>query len=369
MAASRTLPLQLLVTVAALLTLALAWPFSAPLFMAAVLAGALKNAQSSLSKRRAMTPARSAFVLVLGVLFVLLLPLAAMISSLAYELAVGVGMILDLLRDGGWPNVLEHLPGWMQEPLTRLGDELGRTTGGGRLFAERLGQAAGALGGVLAATGTALGGIARAVLMLVATYFLLVEGARLIGWVERLSPLAPGETRELLADFRHVSVTVLRSTLLTALVQSATAWAGFVVAHAPRPLLLSFVTFGMALVPTVGAAAACLLVALMMVAIGHAGAALFLALWGVFVVGLIDNVVKPIFIRGGVNLHAAVIFFSLLGGVAVFGPVGLIAGPLVPSFLVAAVRMRERSMPPRPMSPVPREVTRTVPPESRPPGN
>ena len=72
---------------------------------------------------------------------------------------------------------------------------------------------------------------------------------------------------------------------------------------------------------------------------GQPGAALFLAIWGILVVGLTDNVVKPYLIRGGIELHGAVVFFSLLGGLAYFGPVGLLAGPLIVSFFLAVVHM------------------------------
>ena len=58
--------------------------------------------------------------------------------------------------------------------------------------------------------------------------------------------------------------------------------------------------------------------------------------------GLIDNVVKPYLIRGGIELHGAVVFFALLGGLSYFGPVGLIAGPLVVSFFLAVIRMWDR---------------------------
>ena len=58
--------------------------------------------------------------------------------------------------------------------------------------------------------------------------------------------------------------------------------------------------------------------------------------------GLTDNVVKPYLIRGGLEMHGAVVFFSLLGGISYFGAVGLIAGPLVVSFFLAVLRMWDR---------------------------
>ena len=61
-----------------------------------------------------------------------------------------------------------------------------------------------------------------------------------------------------------------------------------------------------------------------------------------------DNLVKPLLMRGRMEVHGAVIFFALLGGLAMFGPVGLVAGPLILSFFLAVVRMCQRDFPPAP---------------------
>ena len=65
---------------------------------------------------------------------------------------------------------------------------------------------------------------------------------------------------------------------------------------------------------------------------------LFLALWALVVVGLIDNLLRPLLIRGGVHLHGALVFFSLIGALAAFGGVGLFLGPLALVFFLATVR-------------------------------
>jgi predicted PurR-regulated permease PerM len=70
--------------------------------------------------------------------------------------------------------------------------------------------------------------------------------------------------------------------------------------------------------------------------------ALFLAAWGLVVVALVDNVVKPLLIRGGMETHGAIVFFALIGGLAAFGPIGLLIGPLVVSLFLALLRMYHR---------------------------
>ena len=72
------------------------------------------------------------------------------------------------------------------------------------------------------------------------------------------------------------------------------------------------------------------------------GFALFLALWGIIVVGLSDNVVKPLLAKRGMQMHGAIVFFSLLGGLAVFGAIGLLLGPLIVAFFLTVVRIYER---------------------------
>jgi predicted PurR-regulated permease PerM len=135
---------------------------------------------------------------------------------------------------------------------------------------------------------------------------------------------------------------VIVSSVATAAIQAAVALVGYLIARVPNPFFFAIVTLIVALVPAVGAGSVVLASAAIMYLGGHPYSALFLVLWGILAVGLIDNIVKPFLIRGGIELHGAVVFFALLGGLAYFGPVGLIAGPLVVSFFLAVIRMWDR---------------------------
>jgi predicted PurR-regulated permease PerM len=179
-------------------------------------------------------------------------------------------------------------------------------------------------------------------MMLIALFFLLVSGGDLVRWIDDISPLKRGQTRELLAEFRKVSYSVLVSTLLTAGLQTLVALAGYLIAGVPRIAFFTGLTFFIALVPAIGAAVVCLIAALVLLVTGHPYMALFLAVWGVGVVGLIDNVAKPYLIKGDVELHGAVVFFALIGGIAAFGMIGLLVGPLAVALLLALLRMYKR---------------------------
>ena len=182
----------------------------------------------------------------------------------------------------------------------------------------------------------------QTVMMLIALFFFLVDGKALVAWIERVSPLEPGQTLEILREFRKVSASVLVSSLATAGVQALAALVGYLIAGVPHPFFFATVTFFLALIPAIGAGGACLAAALLLLAQGKIGMAIFLAIWGVLVVGLVDNLIKPILVKRGLHMHGAIVFFALLGGLATFGTVGLLLGPLIVTLFLALVRIHQR---------------------------
>jgi predicted PurR-regulated permease PerM len=106
----------------------------------------------------------------------------------------------------------------------------------------------------------------------------------------------------------------------------------------PNTLLWTLVTFFVSFIPGVGAWIVPVSLSIGLFIQGRTGWGIFLVVWGLLVVGLVDNVVRPLLIKGEVEMHGAVVFFALLGGLAAFGAVGLVAGPLVVAFSIAISR-------------------------------
>jgi predicted PurR-regulated permease PerM len=136
------------------------------------------------------------------------------------------------------------------------------------------------------------------------------------------------------------------STVVTAAIQAVAALGGYFIARVPHPIFFAGVTFFVAFIPAVGAGAVCLAAALLLYVTGHPYAALFLALWGLLVVGLVDNLAKPLLIKAGMEMRGAIVFFALVGGIGAFGAVGLLVGPLVVALFLALLRMYERDFKP-----------------------
>ncbi len=327
----------LLVGLALVLLWAILQPFWAALLLAAVLAGVFAGLQRRLADRLGGRAGIAAGLLTLLVLLAIVLPFGAIAAVLARELK----QVIDSPRDR--PGIRRrgtHRAAPRAAPRVRRADDRGRGRRRGRrglihVAQSQSGKAAAAATAVFSATSRA---VVEAVLMLIAFYFLLLDGQRLVAWLERAAPLPRGRFHSFLSEFRDVSRAVVISTVGTGAVQAAAALAGYLIAGVPNALFFTLVTFFMSFIPSVGAGSVPLLLSVVLFVQGRTGWGIFLVAWALLVVGLIDNVVKPLFIKGGVEMHGAVVFFALLGGLAAFGPVGLVAGPLVVAFFIAISR-------------------------------
>jgi predicted PurR-regulated permease PerM len=341
-------------------------PFFEAFFLAAVLAGALYGVHRWLTRRLRGKDGLSAGLITVGVVVALLAPLASLTAFMVSEIIEGVNFITDIVERRGLEGLLAYVPGPLKGPAAGMLDRFQTQSAGlwqtlQEQVTTRGATAAQTVGGVVATTGTV---VFQTVMMLIAFYFLLVQGKQLVRWLESVSPLKRGQTTELLMEFRGVTKSVLVSSIATAGVQAVAALVGYLVTRVPVPIFFAAVTFFFALIPAVGAAVVCLAAALLLLATGHPVAALVLAIWGVVVVGLSDNVVKPLLAKRGMHMHGAIVFFSLLGGLAVFGAIGLLLGPLIVAFFLSVVRIYERDY----GRPSPRLGDPATPPENKPVG-
>lgn len=331
-----------LVIAAVALTVVLILPFWSSLLLAAVLAAAANRPMAWLSARLRGKRGLAAGLLVVLLLAALALPVASLVTVVAAQAVIGFQWLREALASQDVSDLIASLPAWL-EPLARkivaavpdLEQEIKALAGAGG------GQAVAALGGLLSATG---GALLRTGITLIAFYFFLTDGHRLITWLESAAPMAPGQFRELAGEFRRTGVSVLVATLATAGIQAAAALVGFLLARVPGPLFLTFVAFVVALIPAVGGSVLVLAVALLQYATGHPVAALFLAIWGVVVVSMVDNLARPFLLKDGMDQPVGIVFLALLGGVAAFGAIGLVLGPLVVTFLIAALRIWRRDL-------------------------
>ena len=320
---------------------AILWPMAGAFFVASVLAGAFYPWQRRLARRLGGRTRMAAGIVTLGVLVAVVVPLSVIGTVVVTEIIDGVHFVRQTLAQSGVEGLIAELPEPLRGPAEGLLQQVPVEDIQLSQVSEQGGRAAALAGTVLAATSSLA---LQTVLMLIMLFFLLVDGGTLVQWLSDIVPMPRGQFRDLLLEFRRVSHSVLVSSLATAAVQTAAALIGFFIARVPNPVFFAFVTFFFAFIPAIGAGGLTLALSLLLLIMGRPLAAGFLAAWAIFVVGLADNVVKPLLIRSELRLHGAVIFFSLLGGLAVFGPIGLIAGPMTVTFFLALLRIHRRSV-------------------------
>jgi predicted PurR-regulated permease PerM len=207
--------------------------------------------------------------------------------------------------------------------------------------------------GWVARNGTAIvGGLAGMLigffLVLLSAFFFYVEGETIMAELIFLSPLPTRYDKEFAAQFKAVIDATFRGHLLTALAQGVATTIGFLIAGVPGWLFWGAVGTVTSLLPFVGAAAVWVPAAIYLYASAAMGRAaywqpIFLTVWCLGVVSLIDNIVRPLAMRGKSQLPAIPLLFAALGGMQAFGFIGLVIGPLVFSLLMSIIDIYKRS--------------------------
>jgi predicted PurR-regulated permease PerM len=158
-------------------------------------------------------------------------------------------------------------------------------------------------------------------------YFLRDQRAVLLS-LRSLSPLSEAEMDRLFSRVGDIVHATIYGTLAVAAVQGTLGGLMFWWLGLPAPLLWGLVMGVLAVVPVLGAFVVWIPAALFLALDGSWGKAVILALWGGVVVGGIDNVIYPILVGNRLKLHTIPAFIAIVGGLIVFGPSGLILGPV-----------------------------------------
>lgn len=168
---------------------------------------------------------------------------------------------------------------------------------------------------------------------LVALYYLFKDGQKFKEEAIKLSPLQDVHD-ETIADKLAVAVnSVMKGSLAVAFVQGILATIGLIMFGVPNAALWGSVAALTALIPGIGTSLVLIPAIAYLVLHGGMMFAVGLLLWGMLVVGMADNVLRPIIVERGVKLHPFLILLSILGGIGLFGPIGFLLGPLVLSLL------------------------------------
>ena len=285
-----------------------------------------------LGRRRTPT----ALLTLLLVLIIVILPFALVTGALAREAAA----LFQRLQSGELnpalylQGVFDALPGW----ITSLLDRVGLVDFGALQRRVSAGLAQGSQ--FIATQALSIGQntfefLAALLITLYLAFFLIRDGDALARAVSRAVPMAATHKRELLDKFTTVIRATVKGSLLVAAIQGTLGGLAFWFLGIHGALLWGVLMAFLSLVPAVGAALLWLPVAVWFLMTGALWQGISLIAYGVLVIGLVDNLLRPLLVGRDTGLPDYLVMITTLGGVAVFGINGFVLGPLIAAMFIA----------------------------------
>lgn len=327
-----------------IVALTVLWPFLDALFWATVLAVLFTPTYKRL--KRKMPPSIAAFLATMLATFAVILPFAVGTTFLVREVVdfSETYVVDDMSTAEGFVQGLTRLAEDRLEPaLERIG--LGQLEVASVLRDNENELVNNLTGPILRLTGSLLFGLLNIIIALILTFFLLRDGHKLMQPMKELIPLPAKETELIAKRCGDTIWAVFVGVVLVAILQGLLALVSYLIVGMPAAVFLGFITIFLCMVPLAGAPVVYVPYTIWLIMQGEFGKAIFLFTYGVLVVSMLDNWLRPIVIGARVAMHPMAVFFALIGGVIAFGPVGIMVGPVILALLQAlsdVIRSRRR---------------------------
>lgn len=180
------------------------------------------------------------------------------------------------------------------------------------------------------------------VLVMFVTFYMFLDGDDLLEEFKRLSPFDDRYDQEIIDEFTKTIRVTFKGSLVIGLVQGTLGAVGFAICGVRSWAMWGLVMGIASFIPLVGTGIIWVPAALYLLVTGHYWQAGVLTAWGALVIGLSDNLVRTWVVQEETKIHPLLVFFSVIGGLSVFGFLGIILGPLVLSLLIYVLRLYKR---------------------------
>jgi len=311
-------------------------PFYAAIMWGIIIALLFAPVYRWLLLRLKQRPTLAALLTLLIVMVIVILPLALVLAALAREAA----LLYQRLQSGALNpalylhGVYDALPGWIMTLLERFGlsdfDTLQRRA------TALLSQGA----QFIAAQALSIGQntfefLASGFITLYLAFFLIRDGQQVMLALGRANPLAPAHTQVLLEKFSTVIRATVKGNLLVAAIQGALGGIAFWFLGVTGALLWAVLMAFLSLLPAIGAALVWLPVALYFLATGALWQSVTLVAYGLLVIGLVDNLLRPVLVGKDTRMPDYIVMITTFGGMSVFGINGFVLGPAIAAMFIA----------------------------------
>jgi len=195
---------------------------------------------------------------------------------------------------------------------------------------------AGNLGAIFAGTAST---VFSFFIALLGTFYFFRDGKQFTKTLIHISPLPDKEDSLILKRMATAVRSVATGVVLVAMIQGTLTAIGLMLFGFERAILLGTIAAIGALIPSVGTSIVFIPTIAYLVFTAEYGIAIGLSIWAALAVGLIDNLLGPYFMSRGATMHPFMILLSVLGGIAVFGPIGFIVGPVILSLFIVLLQL------------------------------
>jgi predicted PurR-regulated permease PerM len=290
---------------------------------------------------RVGSPGWSAVLSCLLVIVVILVPLTLLTFAVVNELGNFAQMLQP--KQGGEGGAAAPVS-WLDPNSPYVGPALRwlgqyydvSKLGSQEFIAERLKGVSGAIAArTLGFVGGAVGFIIEVFFVIFTMYYLFRDGERLRAAAYEMVPLSGAHAREIFDRTGEVISASVYGVLVIAVIQGVLGGLAFWVLGLPSALLWGVVMIFLSMIPMAGAFIVWVPAAIYLAITGHWPSAIILTVWGAVFIGSIDNFLRPKLVGERTRLHELLVFFSVLGGLQVFGVLGLVLGPVIVAITIA----------------------------------
>ena len=321
----------------ALVTVAFAFllkPFFAPLLWACIIAVLFHPVQVWLENKWGDRPNLTALTTLTACAFLVVIPVLLLLTSFVQQgMTIYQQIEAQEIQPGKYVDQIRSAFPAVQSLFERLDIDINsvrdRATSAAVTASQFLAQNALAVG-----QGT-FSFVLKLALMLYVAYFLLRDGRALVEKLVEALPLGDERERMLFQKFAEVARATVKGNLIVAMVQGTLGGLIFWILGLPAPLLWGVVMTVLSLIPAVGAGLVWLPAAIYLYAVGDWVSATVLILYGLIIIGLADNILRPILVGRDTKLPDWMVLLSTLGGLALFGINGFVVGPLIAVLFIA----------------------------------
>jgi len=324
-----------------LVTVAFFWlliPFYGAVFWAVILAIIFQPLQGVFERRFGMGSNLAAALTMLVCIVLAIIPMAVILGALVNEAA----RVVQRVQNGAFDtstlvrDLQGMLPGWAERLLERLG--IGEDL---EVMRSRFIDALQQVGQLLATRALNIGQntlrfVASTGIMLYVLFFLFRDGRAIGRNIRDAMPLTPEYNRALLARFAAVVRATVKGNIVIALIQGTIGGIAFALLGIQGALLWGALMVLLSLLPAVGAAIVWVPAAVYLFMTGAIVKGLILVAIGAGVIGLVDNLLRPILVGKDTRLPDYVILVSTVGGLSIFGINGFVIGPLIAALFISA---------------------------------